>query len=152
MAINPVMRGNTVRIMNEKNAEPALDSDFPVIGPTPVPISSAWANDLFDRVQNACQSNDGEALFDQFSRKIQAFFIQNKARYAPWSSGISYVCKDMREIRAFLKTRYPQTAYGMFRRGNQSKVCFYDASESIDQCEDGLRLTYENGRLKIDEH
>ena len=118
---------------------------------TPKPLDSKLVYDLFSRVDKACTLKDGEMLFDQFSKRVQQLFIKNDivSSNNPSFSSLSSYCDNTKKINDFFASKDIKFC-SMADRG-RVRLCSYEGDITLAE-KHGVRITFEDNRLKFDEH
>jgi hypothetical protein len=116
------------------------------------PLPAIYVNDMFKRTEKACEAKNVEATLDQISNEQRNFILQNKSATKPLFEHISYICKDMATIKNNILSVSPNPSYATFTKRGSARLCFYVQDKNDRQCKGELRVAFENGKLKINEH
>lgn len=119
----------------------------------PLPLDTALAVDLFNRVSLACGRRDQGAMLELYSQTERTFIQTNW----PASSLPGYLsdslCKNLRAIVATsLQGRPESYLYATQKISGHVMLCSYASGADITECRNHIGVTIEEGKLKIDEH
>lgn len=116
--------------------------------PKPVPLPTNVVNNLFTEVEVACKAQDGNALLSQFSQAMQEDIKQRIGSKSVFEM-ISYVCGNMKDIRAEIKKSPDQVLFASKMPNNSTLLCFYRATIGLDRCVGNIQITAEQNKLKL---
>lgn len=121
------------------------------VGADPKPLDSQLVYDLFNRVEEACNQQNGKMLFDQFSQEIQQSFTKYLKISAdnPSFSSLSHYCNNIKEINDSFISKGPK--FCSMKDREKVRLCSYKEDIALVE-KHGIRITFENNQLKFNEH
>lgn len=121
---------------------------------TPLPISKYFVDDLLNKIASACSTQDKQALFAQFSKRIKAdFFQKNDINENNVFPKLSYICNNIAHIQKEWDDPQKTPFFGIkqMRDKERTRLCTYNKNETIADCSNSIRVAIENNMLKLDE-
>jgi hypothetical protein len=113
-------------------------------------LSSACVDDLFQRVAQACETQNGAMLLSQITPEYQGVILASKPESVSWFEHAAYLCGDMAQIRKSIRSISASPSYGLFQSRKSARLCVYNPNPS--RCEGELKVAFEDGKLKLNTH
>jgi hypothetical protein len=131
-----------------QNPLPAGNEDIP--RENAKPLANACVDDLFQRVAQACDAQDGQMLLAQITPEHHELILARKPESVSVFDRASYLCRDMAQIKEEILSDTPNPAYGIFRSRKSARLCVY--SQDRERCEGELKVAFADERLKLNTH
>lgn len=119
------------------------------ISEKPIVLSADLVDQLFIRIEHACQAKDGRGLFDLFSAPAKETILEQKLQSQDLFNHLEYLCHKMVDIRADFKKYDEPILYATKKPQRDILLCFYTQKEGIKHCTGNIKVTAENKQLKL---